>query len=109
MRASLREGDFIARIGGEEFLVLIDAASIASAQAAAERLRRGVEQMAVAHDGVAGQAVVTVSVGIALTCPGPDTDDPASLIEAADAAMYEAKRNGRNRWAMAAEAHDRTV
>ncbi len=109
MRASLREGDFIARIGGEEFLVLIDAASIASAQAAAERLRRGVEQMAIPHDGVAGQAVVTVSVGIALTCPGPDTEDPASLIEAADAAMYEAKRNGRNRWAMAAEVHDRTA
>ena len=101
MRASLREGDFIARIGGEEFLVLIDAASIASAQAAAERLRRAVEQKAIAHDGVAGQVVVTVSVGIALTCPGPDAD-PASLIEAADAAMYEAKRNGRNRWAMAA-------
>ncbi len=106
MRASLREDDFIARFGGEEFLVLIDAASIASAQATAERLRRGVEQMAIAHDGVAGQAVVTVSVGIALTCPGPDTDDPVSLIEAADAAMYEAKRNGRNRWAMAAEVHD---
>lgn len=108
MRASLREGDFIARMGGEEFVVLIDAASIASAQAAAERLRRGVEQMAIPHDGVGGQAVVTVSVGIALTCPGPDMD-PASLIGAADAAMYEAKRSGRNRWAMAAEVHERTA
>jgi diguanylate cyclase (GGDEF)-like protein len=108
MRASLREGDFIARMGGEEFIVLIDAASIASAQAAAERLRRGVEQMAIPHDGIGGQAVVTVSVGIALACPRPDTD-PASLIGAADAAMYEAKRSGRNRWAMAAEVHDRTA
>ncbi len=107
MSASLREGDFIARIGGEEFLVLIRAASLALAQAAAERLRLGVEQLAIAHDGVAGQAVVTVSIGIALIRPGPETD-PASLIEAADAALYEAKRNGRNCWAVA-EVHDRTV
>jgi two-component system, chemotaxis family, response regulator WspR len=108
MRASLREGDFIARMGGEEFFVLIDAASIASAQATAERLRQAVEQMAIAHDGVAGQAVATVSVGIALISPGPETD-PASLIEAADAALYEAKRNGRNLWAMAGDVHDPTA
>lgn len=104
LRASLREDDFIARVGGEEFLVLIDAASVASVQAAAERLRRGVEQMAIVHDGIAGQAFVTVSVGIALTWPGPETD-PAQLIEAADTALYEAKRKGRNRWAMASEWH----
>lgn len=105
MRASLREGDFIARMGGEEFVVLIDAASIKSAQAAAERLRLGVEQMAIAHDGATGQSVVTVSVGVALTCPEPGTD-PASLIKAADAAMYEAKQSGRNRWAMATVVRD---
>ena len=100
MRASLREGDFIARFGGEEFLVLIDAASIDSARDAAERLRRSVEQMAITHDGVGGQAIVTVSVGIALIRPGPETQQ-ASLIEAADAAMYQVKRKGGNHWALA--------
>lgn len=105
LRASLREGDFIARMGGEEFLVLIEAASIASAQATAERLRLGVEELAIPHDGIAGRAIVTVSVGVALIEPGPDAS-PTSLIEAADAAMYEAKRKGRNRWAMAPDTRE---
>jgi len=106
MRVTLRQGDFIARMGGEEFLVLIGEASPASAQAAAERLRRGVEQAAIPHDGVEGRTVVTVSVGIALAFPTPAAE-PASLIEAADAAMYEAKQDGRNRWAMAPYVQDR--
>jgi diguanylate cyclase (GGDEF)-like protein len=88
MRSSLRVGDSIYRVGGEEILVVLPGASRADAVEVAERLRRAVHDL---HpDGVS----MTVSVGVAVSRPGGlDTDD---LVNRADAALYVAKAGGRD-------------
>ena len=83
---SIREGDLVARIGGEEFAVLLPGADLAVATGIAERMRRTVEALSCA---------VTISLGIAL-CPD-HARDPTGLVKAADDATYHAKRLGRNR------------
>ncbi|MDN5861520.1 MAG: GGDEF domain-containing protein, partial [Pseudonocardia sp.] len=102
VRAEVRTEDVIGRFGGEEFVVLlgdVDAdGGYARAEAAAERIRRRVAGLRVGVPGPAGtNAVVdlTVSIGGALY-PG-DGADLVRLLEAADAAMYQAKNTGRNR------------
>lgn len=95
MRQQVRDGDFIARVGGEEFAVILMQAHPNKPFAVAERIRKAVEQLQIAHDGIDGQDVVTVSIGIALSRPGL-TDSPSALVTEADAALYEAKSRGRN-------------
>ena len=89
-----RAGDRIARYGGEEFVALLPATDEAGAAAIAERMRRAVEGLAIPHRGSAF-GTVTASLGYA-TIQAADTSTPATLIAAADAALYEAKRAGRN-------------
>ncbi len=103
MRDALREQDFIARIGGEEFAVLLSPGNPATARQLADRLLQQVEQAAIANEGLPGRQVVTISLGLAVTAP-PQAGEPASLMAAADAALYDAKRQGRNRWVMAPNA-----
>jgi len=94
MRASKREYDSIGRYGGEEFLVVLPDCDVASAVSQAERLRATVAQLAI--ETPAGPIRMTASFGIAafdtLRCP-----DSIDLIQAADEALYRAKRLGRNR------------
>lgn len=91
--ALVRESDVAARYGGEEFAVLIRGDE-AQGYELAERLRRAVE--AVAVDVRGGERVgASISAGIATYPAG--ADDETKLIEAADAALYESKRRGRNR------------
>jgi diguanylate cyclase (GGDEF)-like protein len=97
MRAVVRDGDLIARVGGEEFVVLLPGASVEALKAAAERLRRSVEDLGLPHDGQGDQKVVTISLGAALAEASSPLDEHG-LIQAADTALYEAKRHGRNRW-----------
>jgi len=94
IRQNLREMDIAARYGGEEFVVVLPETDCVGAIAVAERIRRGVEGQRFAPNGVEGVRR-TVSVGVA-TFPA-DAQTSLRLLEAADAAMYRAKRAGKNR------------
>jgi len=89
----VRDADVAARYGGEEFAVLIRGDE-SHGYELAERLRRAVETVTVPVRG-GEQVCATMSVGIAAYPAG--ASDEAELIEAADAALYESKRRGRNR------------
>ena len=89
----MREVDRLARFGGEEFLVLLPGLAPADALPVAERLRSVV---AAAPMPLAG-AAITLSVSIGMTEWGGAPDEPSRLLVRADAAMYQAKRHGRDR------------
>jgi diguanylate cyclase (GGDEF)-like protein len=88
-----RQSDIVARIGGEEFAVIVPYVSREQIDIIAERYREHVAQMRV----VVGNAELrpTISIGIATSDDGETTMD--GLMQAADRKLYEAKRNGRNR------------
>jgi diguanylate cyclase (GGDEF)-like protein len=88
----LRAGDTLARIGGEEFAILLPETDVAGACQVAENLRREVETDPPLVDGQ--PLPVTVSIGVAALLPGDSID---SWVARADSAMYEAKHRGRNR------------
>ena len=94
-----RPTDVVARVGGEEFAVLLPHQGTADALRIAERCMRGVEIAAIAHAGSPVAPHVTLSVGVAESTDGQDA---AALLAAADAALYRAKREGRRRVALAA-------
>ena len=93
LRRHARSDDLAARIGGEEFALLLPECDTAAAQAFAERLRETIADAAFAPGGEPQR--ITVSIGIATLAPGRDSR-PA-LMAAADAALYRAKSQGRNR------------
>ena len=99
LASCLRSDDLVARIGGEEFAVLLSSTQPEGLAIAAERLCRSVHALALPHDGEHGRRVVTVSVGGALGTP-QGWARPAALMEAADRALYQAKHGGRNRWVL---------
>lgn len=89
----LREVDVIGRLGGEEFGALLPLADSNSAYAAAERLRRQIEQHSIWFEGK--EIKLTVSIGLARPVLGDEAPD--QIIARADQALYSAKREGRNR------------
>ena len=98
-----RDIDLAARYGGEEMAVLLPGADVAGALVAAERVRRTVEALDTGVRDAEGNPVrVTVSLGVASLGEGPV--DGAELVAEADAALYRAKRAGRNRSEAAAPA-----
>jgi two-component system cell cycle response regulator len=92
VRSHLRSADVVARYGGEEFLVVMSGADAEDGMLVAERLRSAIAAAPIMAEGQA--LPVTVSIGIASAVAGTLSDD---LIAAADAALYRAKNNGRNR------------
>jgi two-component system, cell cycle response regulator len=92
--STVRTEDVFARYGGEEFGVICRGVPLSSAGILGERLRSTVEQTAFEHEGT--RMPITISVGVA-GHPEVDIENGVQLIAAADAALYEAKRGGRNR------------
>lgn len=90
-----REGALVARYGGEEFAVILPGADETVAREVAERIRRHVEALAIAHAGNPVEGRVTISMGTSTRTP-PQTADFISLMQGADQALYRAKEGGRN-------------
>jgi len=92
---ALRSGDLAARVGGEEFAVILPQTLNAGALAVAEKIRSAVEEARQIHAASIVSPYITVSVGVAtLEDVSGDMEDFAGM---ADAALYEAKKAGRNR------------
>ncbi len=91
-----RPADIVARFGGEEFVVVLPNSSPDSPRAFGEKLCRAVGGLALPHRGLTASDVVTVSVGGAFRTPRMG-DSLTALVDAADAALYQAKRSGKNR------------
>lgn len=96
LQSSVRTEDEVARYGGEEFVILMPGGAREGCVQVAERIRKAV---AAPQDAV---PPVTVSIGVANRLPGP-VDDSAALLASADAALYRAKRSGRNQVVHAGE------
>jgi diguanylate cyclase (GGDEF)-like protein len=92
---SCRTGDLVARVGGEEFALLLPVIDNAGASGAAERVRLVIEQLKIVHP-LNGDGLVTISLGLAEGTPA-DWGDLSVFLKAADEALYEAKAGGRNR------------
>ncbi len=95
---SIRAEDFVCRFGGEEFVVILPTADLAASSTRAERLRMQMKELTVLHLG-RSMGMLTISVGVAVF---PEHGaSPKELMAAADAALYQAKRNGRDQIAIA--------
>ncbi|KAF0231037.1 MAG: two-component system cell cycle response [Beijerinckiaceae bacterium] len=94
LRHAVRSIDIVARFGGEEFVVVMPDTEPFAAQRVAERIRASIETVAFSVSGGTKSVTVTASIGVATTSvPGQDGD---ALFKLADAALYDAKRDGRN-------------
>jgi diguanylate cyclase (GGDEF)-like protein len=91
-----RSGELVARYGGEEFVVILPGLGVAEACTAMERIRLAIQALGLPHAKATVAGVVTISVGVA-SCVPRVGESSASLVQAADAAMYKAKSAGRNR------------
>jgi diguanylate cyclase len=94
--------DVVARYGGEEFVLLLPEADSYAARAVAESIRHAVHALQIENHGSTAGEVVTVSIGV--SCDNPHRyDESGRFVREADAALYAAKRLGRNRVEVATE------
>jgi len=91
---AIRPKDLVARYGGDEFVLVLRGADSRAAVAVAERIRRTVAGQAVMLDG---KAVSNLSLSLGIAVFPRDGDSREALVQAADQALYVAKRTGRNR------------
>ena len=100
LQKHVRGGDIACRFGGEEFILILSPSTADGACQRAEKIRAGAALLNLTHAN-RDLGKITLSLGVAMF---PDNAaDAAAVVKAADVALYEAKRNGRNRVVMAAE------
>ncbi|MFK5894888.1 MAG: diguanylate cyclase [Pseudomonadota bacterium] len=90
-----RSSDLVARYGGEEFICILPATQQESAEKIAEKLRVQIEQLNIPHISSLIVKHISISLGVASTVPANGSSEK-SLIELADKALYQAKKQGRN-------------
>lgn len=100
IKDNIRQSDFAARFGGDEFALILPETDVVKAQRVGEKLRRRVEAMTIEVDA---DTAIKVSLSIGLSSINKQMQDPLSLVKRADEALYEAKRAGRNRMVVAVE------
>ena len=96
LQNNIRPFDLLARMGGEEFIIVMPEADTAAAAMVAERLRKRIEELSILIDPNGMTIKATVSIGCA-EITNDKNETAESLIERADKALYEAKQQGRNR------------
>jgi len=94
--AQNRPGYLVARYGGEELSLLLPDTGLADAILMSEKIRMGIQQLAIEHTG-SPTGTVTISAGVESWTPEHGMDRSSQLVEAADKALYAAKAAGRNR------------
>ncbi len=92
LKKGVREVDFPARFGGEEFVVILPETDLAGAIVSAEKLQKAIDEMKIEFEN--RKIKITASFGVAQKIPG---EDSGKLIGEADARPYSAKSSGRNR------------
>jgi len=102
--AVLRPDDVAARYGGEEFAIVLPLAEGEASRVVGERVRQNVRALAIPYPE-APSGIVTVSVGVASTRPAESGMTPSDLLASADAALYQAKRAGRDNVVLAPLGH----
>jgi diguanylate cyclase (GGDEF)-like protein/PAS domain S-box-containing protein len=93
LKSCIRKRDTLARLGGDEFGILMEHCSVQQAVRVAEALRQAVERFRFAWEG----RLFSIGVSIGLVPINPSSENPVTLLSAADAACYLAKEQGRNR------------
>jgi len=93
LAAQVRPGDLVVRYGGEEFVLILDGSNLDTANLVAERLRRLIEESRV----TTGTGLVSYQVSIGVSCSDQAGHTLEALVMKADAALYRAKQEGRNR------------
>lgn len=103
LRENLRAVDLVARIGGEEFLIVLPNVTLENARKAAERLCNRIHEKPFSLPGADQSLLASISIGLTVFEPRSaleamqDIPEPQALLERADAALYKAKEKGRNR------------
>lgn len=99
-QAVKRSSDMFARYGGEEFAAILPNTDADGAIVVAESIRKAIRDLGIPHEQSDVSAIVTVSMGIATVMPTAETS-PDELVALADRALYDAKRQGRDRYTSA--------
>lgn len=94
--ACQRAGDFVARYGGEEFIVIMSGSEQKSALTVLNKIQQKIQDLAIPHQSSQVNENITLSIGLSTLVPN-DGNEPYDLVNKADALLYTAKQNGRNR------------